>query len=448
MITNKEKMKSALLITMILMSVALIFLKFDFVQLFNLYQSSPYTYSLSLEEALQSTIRPKEVIIRFGGNNNTKIITASQRYYNQTRSTLKQALADALSIEEVNEEAYLKSQSSKSLELGFTALHGKLLSRSFFLESSFIDEITDIKSILVPLIDESAIYIKSSGKIYRIQTAAQLSLQTVDSLENSKYVKYYSLNYLFGSTSQELVPSDSPDINVQTYDTISSLEAQSAEEIGKAVLKERYDFANRVVETDGSNIYTYNYGQEVLKISPNGYIRYLNEEFSSKDSNVEQASLAAMDFMQKLGIDLKTVAYEKSIPVKIQGRDAYRLIFSHTADDLRIMPANENYELSAVVVGDKIYSFTGIKRTMLPYDLSRNKNIITPFEALETEYSSLSEVHSVQSGVELFDKIGDIELLYFMDSNYAYIPCWKIIIAEKAYIFNGYTGEIMSYGLG
>ncbi len=448
MITNKEKIKSAVLITMILMSVALIFLKFDFLQLFNLYQNSPYSYSLSLEEALQSTIRPKEVIIRFGGNNNTKIISGSQRYYNQTRNALKQALSGALSIEEVNEEMYLKSQSSKSLELGFTALNGKLLSRSFFLESSLIDDISDIKNILVPLIDESAIYIKSSDKVYRLETASLLSLETVDSLENSKYVKYYSLNYLFGSTSRELVPSDEPDINVQTYDTISSMDSQSAEEIAKAVLKERYDFANRIVETDGSNIYTYNYGQEVLKISPNGYIQYLNEEFSSKDAGIEQASLAAIDFMQKLGIDLKTLAYEKSIPLKIQGRNAYKVIFSNTADDLRIIASNEKYDLSAVVVGEKIYSFTGIKRTMLPYDLSRNKNIITPFEALETEYSSLSETLSVKSGVELFDKIGDIELLYFMDSNYAYIPCWKIIIADKVYIFNGYTGEIMSYGLG
>ena len=60
----------------------------------------------------------------------------------------------------------------------------------------------------------------------------------------------------------------------------------------------------------------------------------------------------------------------------------------------------------------------------------------------------LSSKFNVVNGIELFDKIEDIELLYFMDNQYMLIPSWKIIIEGVEFIFNGYTGEILDYGLG
>ena len=117
-------------------------------------------------------------------------------------------------------------------------------------------------------------------------------------------------------------------------------------------------------------------------------------------------------------------------------------------DDLRLMPNTSKYKLSLIVVGDTVHSFTGIRRSILPYDLSRNQSILLPFKVLDTQFSVLSSKFNVKNGVELFDKIDDIELLYFMDNQYMLIPSWQITIEGKEYVFNGYTGEILYYGLG
>ena len=83
---NKEKLKSNLLIFMFLLSLVLTFIKFNFIENFNLYNKTPYSYLLSLEAGLQSTLRPSQVFVRFGGNNNTKILVGRQRYYQQSKN--------------------------------------------------------------------------------------------------------------------------------------------------------------------------------------------------------------------------------------------------------------------------------------------------------------------------------------------------------------------------
>lgn len=445
---NKEKLKSNLLIFLFLSSLVLTFIKFNFIENFNLYNKSPYSYSLSLEAGLQSTIRPSQVFVRFGGNNNTKILSGRQRYYQQSKNLLKLSLSEAKGLVEVDSAVYNNAKETKSLELNFTSLNGKLLARSFFLEKSLIENLDNITSILIPLVDEKAIYIVDTDKIYKLITSNQNSLAMVNQLEKLPYIKYYSLNYLFGSKSEVLVPSNDFNIIYKSYDTISSITTQKSEQIAKGIFIERYDFISKIVETDGSNIFTYNYGQELLKIQTNGYIEYLNENIPAKDTNLSDAVLASMNFLTTLDIDLKSIAYENAEPIKIKGKNGYKITYTEVMDDLRLMPNLPKYKLSTVVIGDDVHSFTGIRRSALPYDLSREQSILLPFKVLDAQFSVLSSQFNVINGVDLFDKIDDIELLYFMDSEYMLIPSWKIIIDGVEFIFNGYTGEILNYGLG
>ncbi len=445
---NKEKLKNILLVFSLLLSVVLAFIKFDFIENFNLYEKSPYSYELSLEEGLQNVLRPIHVVVRFGGNDNTKILSGRQRYYEQSKNLLKLSLSKAQDLIEVDASAYEKAKQSKSLELRFVSLDGKLLSRSFFLEKSLIDDLEDITQILIPLVDENAIYIVNARKTYRMLTLNENSLDMINELEKSYYTKYYSLRYLFGSSSEVLVPANDVSLSYKSYDTISSMTAEKSDDIAKGIFNERYDFVNRIVEDDGSNIYAYNYGQQLLKIQTNGYIEYLNESLPSKDTDISEALLGAMDFLAKLGIDLKSVGYEEALPVSVKGKNGYKVVFTEVVDDFRVIPNLSKYKLSVIVVGDTVYSFTGIRRDILPYDLLSNQSILLPFKVLDAQFSVLSNRFNVQSGIELFDKIDDIELLYFMDNKYIFIPSWQITIEGKEYIFNGYTGEILYYGLG
>lgn len=46
----------------------------------------------------------------------------------------------------------------------------------------------------------------------------------------------------------------------------------------------------------------------------------MNENLPSKDTDVSDAVLGAMNFLTKLDIDLKSVGYEEATPVKVKKR--------------------------------------------------------------------------------------------------------------------------------
>lgn len=185
-----------------------------------------------------------------------------------------------------------------------------------------------------------------------------------------------------------------------------------------------------------------------MKIRPTGYVEYLNENTSSKESTVYTAVSSSLEFLKNIGINPDQIIYEESEEVTVKGKKGYRVMFSNVLDDLRVLSSSQRYDITLVVVGDKVYSFSGIRRTPLPYDFSQNTSIMGPLEVLNTQFNFLKERTNIENAIGLFNKIEEIDLIYFMDQNYILIPSWKIRIEGRDYIFNAHTGEILNYGLG
>jgi len=443
---SKEKFKTLILIILFLNSLVLIFVRFNFIEYFDFY-GIRNGYSASVPVEIEDSIKPSQVIVRFGGNNLTKILSEKNIYYNQGKNIIKLGISGNGNLHTISQERYMQTKASKSIQFNFTSLDGKLLSRSFFLEKSIVDDLKGIKEILIPLVDENFIYIKTQTEHYRIPTPLPNKMDVVDNLSETDYLRYYSLDYIFDSTSHALVPVEF-ELSYKSYDTISSLGSGLGEDIARKIFKERYDFVNKTVEIDGSNIYTYNYGQELLKIRPTGYVEYLNESISAKESSVELSVVTAMEFLNSIGISLDQIIYEESEEITVKGRKGYKVMFSDVVEDLRVLSSSQRYDITVVIVGDNVYSFTGIRRSLLPYDFSTNVYLMGPLEVLNVQFNFLKERTNIENAIGLFNKIEEIELIYFMDQNYILIPSWRITIEDRDYIFNSYTGEILNYGLG
>lgn len=445
---SKEEIKTCSLICLFLSALILTAYKMDIFEDFLFPKGSPYPYSLGLEEGLRQTLKPTKIIIRFGGERSTQILSGQQRFYEEMQIPIRRILSHAKNITEVPEKEIENAKSFKSIQLEYPLVSGSLLSRSFFLENSLINGLSDVSEILVPLVGKNSFYIVTESKNFKIQTETIPSLDFVDNLENSNYLNYQSLHSLFGVNSKVLVPTGDFDLHFENYETISGVDSEKITRLAQDIFGEKYDFAARITETDGSEIYTYNYGQQVLKIRPNGYIHYTNEDVELRELNLEESTHHAMSFLESIHYDLNQLALIEAKQIEVKGRKSYLFRYAKTLKDLRILSHSEEIPVNIIVSGASVYSYTSTLRDNIPYDFSLSTKIMSPLEVLSPSFNSvLKSKFQIQDFNQLFDKIHGIELVYYMDGDYRLSPCWKMNIDGKDYLFNAYTGEIEPYGL-
>lgn len=445
---NIENIKSITLVFLFILALFQTAYKFGVFGDFLFSKGSPYPYALSLEEGLQDTVQPSQIIVRFGGERSTKILSSKKRFYEEIRPLMGDIFLSAQTLQPSLATELENAKSFKSLQLNYSSLNGKLLSRSFFLEKSALDEITDIREILLPLSGQDFCYIRSGKHLYKIKLAAAASFSFIDDLENSNYLNYQSLHSLFGVKSPVLVPTGSFNLKFENYDTISAVDSAKNAEIASKVFGKKYDFATRITETDGSEIYTYNYGQQVLKIQPSGLIHYTSEESASKDTSVDEAAYIALNFLKQIHFNWDNISLIESKEIEVKGQKGHLFRFCETMKGLPILNSSDTSSIHIIVRGDKIHSYNALLRSTLPYDLSRDSLILGPMEVLNPSFNTvLKNKFDVTDSNQLFDKISEIELIYYMDEQYLLTPCWKMSIDGKNFLFNAYTGEIEPYGL-
>lgn len=445
---NIENIKSLLLIALLGTTVFQAAYKFDLFEDFLFPKGSPYPYVLSLEEGLEDTLQPSQIIVRFSGQRSTKILSSKQRFYKEIKTLMRESLLSAKNSLPTSEEEFQQIKSLKSLQLHYPSLNGKLLSRSFFLEKSVLDDVEDLQEIVLPLSSHDFFYFKTEKQTYKAKMNAPAFVPFIDNLENSNYLNYQSLHSLFDVQSFALVPTGTFNLRFENYDTISAIDYSKATEIASQIFGEKYDFTTRISETDGAEIYSYNYGQQVLKIQPSGLIQYTNEDISLRDISLEEATHIALNFLSKAHFDWDHLYLTEAKEIELNGNKGHLLRFAETIKELPILNSSDTSSVHIILLGDKIYSYSALLRSTLPYDLSRESQILGPLEVLNLSFNSiLKNKFDVSDSNQLFDKISKIELIYYMDDEYILTPCWKMNIEGKNYLFNAYTGEIEPYGL-
>lgn len=445
---SKEEIKAILLTFLFLSALILTAYKLDIFKDFSFSKGSPYPYSLSLEEGLQQTLKPSQIIIGFGGERSTEILSGRQRFYEEMQTPVRKILSHAKNIGEVSGEEIELVRSFKSVQLKYAPVSGALLSRSFFLENSIINHLDEISEVVIPLVRKDSFYIVTRKQSYRVRTETIPTLEFVDNLENSNYLNYQSLRSLFGVNSNILVPTGDFDLHFENYETISGIDNEKITRLAQDIFGEKYDFAARITETDGSEIYTYNYGQQVLKIQPNGYIQYTNEDVDMKELTLEESARQVLSFLESIHYDLSQLTLVETKEIEVKGRKSYLFRYAKTLKDLTILSHSDEIPISIIVSGGSIYSYSSTLRNNIPYDFSLSTEIMGPLEVLNPSFNTvLKNKFHIENFNQLFDKIHTVELVYYMDAEYSLSPCWLMNIDGKDYLFNAYTGDIEPYGL-
>lgn len=443
---NKNQLKNMAIVLLLISSIVLLSIRFElFVSPTGV--SSEKFDTVGVESVLKASVRPSSIIIRYSTNNVTKLIDKEGFYYQEARSVLKDSLQDITGIESVSEEEYKQLKDSKSIQLDFEpTLDQRLLYGSLFLEDGSFGDFQEISEILIPLINDTSIYIKTpEHNILRLKNKIINYMPYVDNLSNIKYSKYYSLGDLFDSTSDVLI-SDS-DIHVPSHTTLSAFNDNTIIDVIRSVFSNRYDFANRISELDGTYIVTYDYGRELLKISPDGKIIYSNSDALNNPSKVSMVNslVSAYNFLDKFNLNNDTYVVEDLELYENGSSKGYTFTFNPRIDGLRLCMRPFSPHTKITIVNGRVYSFEGIARTFEQTSTSTDSEQLqlTALDVLSRNFEYLEKKLKFKDNIDLFNKISLIDIVYAYDSDLNYIPSYKMIIDNQLFYFDMKTGEVM-----
>lgn len=440
-----ETQKSATVFLLFFSAFILMIIKFYYLP--YLQESKTPHLSISLDDALEITIEPNHLVYYLGENKMTKVFDTKLEHYDRFRSNIQKRVSISEKSIFHPDEHLSPSTNERAVEVVFRpAVDAKLLSRSIFDNREKLSGLSKVSRIYLSSLQNKPLYFEGEEGLIQFPLRSFDSPDLLEEIKRTSYVSYYSLNYLFDSKSTALVNQD-PVYHFPVYETRSSLDPQKRELLAKRLFGQQFDFLSEIVETDGTYIYSYNYGQKVFKTGKQGDLEYINENIRVSKQSVTDQLHRAVDFLKKMEYETHSLRFHKYERLKIRGNDATKFIFKKTFNGLEIDSDSNNYNIEVTLIGSDIYKFTGYLRTFSGLELKEESDVVPGLNALESLYSYIKNRVSPIDSSLFFDMISDFTLTYFIDKDLKLIPCYRITFRDSNYYIDIYTGEVIDVEL-
>lgn len=479
---NKEKLKSLLLVFLIMTSVMLT-QRVWFRSPLELLQTEASYFEVSetlLAETKESVLRPERLVLGFGGGVNNSHHTHLDHlnmkpYWDHSKAVLSTYFNQDPEIQVVSYEDYLQGFSGRNMELYF----GEGVPSVFFaaLVGSMDNVVTQnlqmIQKILIPvrspdsiyMVDEEGIYYQLSLEEDAIDENWPDLLSLLDRKQPGSYVKYYPL---FSYVGNDVLLPLSYEENLPRIFVESEVDTSHENRLHQRVrtfFDENFDFVKIIRETTGSHIYMYGYGQQEVRVSKQGRIEYTAETGNESGTNINRAFKTALEFVLR-NHGFPEGAYLKNVtPIEQDGNRGFSFAFGYSMQGVSVeqkrMASTNPIEIH--VYGDLVKRYQSMTRQAMGMpEVRPEEGIISPHRLIENHFNMLLEdlrqstsgdqeereedevVLEELEGDELLRRIEDIRLIYLdreeVHRRQMLIPAWRIQIDEKIYYFDAHEG--------
>ncbi len=404
---NKEKLKSLLLVFMIITSVVLTQRVWYYSPLQILSPEASYLDDTDelLMEARAQVIRPKRMVAGFGGgteNSYYAILTPSdlEWFWQESQVILMEHFLLEPSVQVVSYDEYRRVRGSRSIELHFGENFPSALLSILFdqQENQVAGVMNQIKTILIPARYQGIIYLTDETDTVHEFRLRQAEIRhdsdpgvLLDSLPVNSYVKYYPL---FSYVGNETLLPLTYQLNKPRLFTESEIDAGSVEQMNRwagRFFSENFDFVKTIQETGGTRIYMYGYGQQEVRINNRGRLEYSAETGNQSSSSVGRSLDAALLFMAAHnGLNHDLTLKEVRLLEVDDNRRGYLFGFGYSLRDLPVELERNQHAVEIEVFGSKISSYrTFTRRAMGLPEVMPDEGILPPHRLIEDNFSDL-----------------------------------------------------------
>ena len=225
------------------------------------------------------------------------------------------------------------------------------------------------------------------------------------------------------------------------------LEEHAINNIAKNILRDRFDFSSSIIQKNGVYFYSYNNGQEILKINKKGYLEYKKESVERVQDDIEKSTKAMLSFLHQVGIDYRSVAIESVQKVDTGSKKLYKFVIKHQKDGVVVEMLSKSNDAVITVIGDNVVSASIMLRNVADY-IGIDSAVTDPSKALDSKIGYIKKAMNKTDVSEIISHIKDISLVYMKGQDEEAIPTWKYEIGDYVFFINAINGDVESYAMG
>lgn len=485
----KERLKSILLITLIISSLVL-------TQI-NLFDGLMISEGISDDVDISSTrlstyINPQSYFVSFGGLSYTRVydFKLQDNIWGEIRPFILSCFINYESVQEIKRDEYIKAFSDRSLLVRMPLDLSASQYYSIFSDEVLDDDIKKItpKEYLLREGNVRSLYVfdAESDKYYLIKHKNVMHdiASLIDAVKAEEQIEYRKISVRFSLDSTvseaynqlnyELIPyqdySITPSIRIENEVSLDEEQfGRDVSSISSSVFGSRLDFVKRLKDINDSIILMYGYGDKSLTVTHDGLISYRKkfDATKSKILNFKEAFALATGKIENFGLLPEGLFLAEYVEDKTT--NTFSFYFNYKLNSLSIAESfSSDYPIVVVVRENQVVSvdknmkiFAG---EMVDSRYSNIERLFTIDECITNNFLEMSvyylqdndiynsEVDPFEYYYPIWSEISSIDLRYLIEesditvsiaSETYMIPAWQVVISDRTYLFNAYSGKLV-----
>jgi len=467
----KERLKSFLLVALVISSIAL-----TQINLFDEVVDGSST-------KLSAYINPQSYFISFGGLSYTRVdaLKMQDNLWGEIRPFILSCFLNYESVTEIKRETYVDAFSDRSLLIRMPLDLTISQYFSVFSDDALKQAIESIspREYLLREGNERSLYVFDAvnDKYYLIKHKTVLHdiKALINRVKSENWIDYrkisarFSLNNTveapYNQLNYELIPYTYDAIVTSiVYENEVSLDPERFSNdvlnISRAVFGKRMDFVKKLKDVNDSTILMYGYGDKSLTVTHKGNIAYRKkfDQANSESVDFKGAFARAVGKLEQFGLmpegiyladyvfNTGTNSYVFYFNYKLNG---YAMAETSDKDYPIVVEVKENQVVSVdknikVFVGELVpQSYQKVEHLLTGEDCIAKNDIEISIYYLQDNNILDKTMDTIQYYYPIRSAINSIDLRYFEEGDDYVIPVWQIVISGRTYLFNAYNGSLI-----
>jgi hypothetical protein len=439
-----------------------------------------------------SLVRPEQIVVNFGTGNYTELPTGDLWYtppQSDKDSFVKElnrfGLQENVLVTEISADKYQQVKTLKSIwaKFGYDIPTPDFCSYFGMENPQNYNAIETVTEIGYSTADEKSIFIYDgkNGKYYWLKADPGKDDSTkkmdfpglISSIETKGYGIYYPVSIYTGVAvkNDTLVPL-SMQANLKSFlfrQDFYSHQSEKINTMAEGFFGGNFDFVRKITEENGTVIYMYGYGQNVLIVNTDGSVEYKEEQTGgSSDQGFSGDLETAVNYVANHGSwesleGAKLTPYLKDVIRDPDKKKGYRFVFGMEVNGSRLFYESGDPIVIDVTSGQVTY----YKRQMIDFDqkeieaieTNASKDAFSPVNLIAQNCKYIYEI-LVQKGEapatedqavmfnEVASRVNAMQIGYMKPSNKDATeikPVWEVTVNATEFYFDLYSAEPVGY---
>lgn len=492
-----EKVKNACIVVLLLSTVLLLYFFWGNITFDDL-RSSVVSAELEVPDT-NKLVKPEQIVVNFGTGDYT-VAAPGDIWSNDTpeEDSFSEILSgigpvENIRVTEITEEQYQQVRSMESIwvEFSYNIPITDFCNIFEIRKPQSLDAIETVNQIgYSPIQGENSLFLcDGRNKIHYLLEAGETEKETETTLQASEqppaegfpaliasveaqgYDTYYPAASVLGVENNTLVPvSVRTDLRKIPYTQgIYTYQTEKINTIAEQFFGSNFDFVRTITEENGTVIYMYGYGQNVLIVNPDGSIEYKEEQIDdNKGQGFTEALETAVNFVATHGswesfTGIGLTPYLKDVIVNPGKKTGFRFIFGVELNGNRVYYEGGDPIIVDITSGQATYYkrhlveiYPGDMETIetgSASDAFSVANLIAEnYRYLYDILLPAGDVKATADPAEMFEiiagKVKDMKIGYVKPANTGateITPAWIVSIDKIVVYFDLYTAEPIGF---